>query len=63
MTQLRGVDTPALDLTHEIRRAWTVRKARIHMQTQIVNMPRADNPWGSESPQYCRTEKRISDHG
>ena len=52
-----------LDLTREFRRARFRRSARIHTQTQIVNMARADNPWGHESPQYCRTEKRISDHG
>lgn len=54
---------PGLVLTRDFWARVTPEKARIHMQTQIVNMPRADNPWGSESPQYCRTEKRISDHG
>lgn len=52
-----------LVLTHDFRRPPGRSKRRIHMQTQIINMRRADNTRGLESPHYCRTEKRIPDHG
>lgn len=38
-------------------------RSRIHKRTQIVNARWRGNPPGGESPHYCRTEKRISDHG
>ncbi len=52
-----------VDLTRDFRTDGMLARGLKHVQTQVVNAGRADNPPCNESHLYCRTEKRISAYG